>query len=397
VDRLRDADARTAHAADDGARPASLAAALQPAATGTAVLAALVLGAHATAAGTLAPVELAVVVLTPLAVFEAVALLPAAALQVLRSRAAAERVMALLEPATTADDGVLPGPAAPGTGSHVEGPTPDPGSAAGPADGSSSAPGRERPVADAPRGPRLVARGADVGWPGGPTLVRGLDLELSPGRSVAVVGPSGLGKTTLLLTLAGLLRPHAGHVTLDGVDVADLGRPEAARSVVVVPEDAHVFDTTVLENLRVARGDVTAAEATSTLEAVGLGAWLDALPDGLATVLGADATRVSGGERRRLLLARALLSRAPLLLLDEPTEHVDAAGDDLMTALLDGSLAPGRGVVVVTHRTGGLDAADEVIALARTGSVSRARPRPRDGAARDRDAAQAARPAGPTA
>ncbi|KGM09299.1 ATP-binding cassette domain-containing protein, partial [Cellulomonas carbonis] len=263
--------------------------------------------------------------------------------------------------------------------------------------GSPSAPGRDRSVADARRAPQLVARGADVGWPSGPTLVGGLDLEVVPGRSVAVVGPSGLGKTTLLLTLAGLLRPHAGRVTLDGVDVADLGRAEAARSVVVVPEDAHVFDTTVLENLRVARGDVTAAEATSTLAAVGLGAWLDALPDGLATVLGADATRVSGGERRRLLLARALVSRAPLLLLDEPTEHVDAGGDDLMTALLDGSLAPGRGVLVVTHRTGGLDAADEVIALARTGSVSRARPRQRAGTARDRDTAQAARPAGPTA
>ena len=139
--------------------------------------------------------------------------------------------------------------------------------------------------------------------------------------------------------------------------------------MVFLAEDAHVFDTSVLENLRVARGDVTAAEATATLTAVGLRAWLDELPQGLDTVLGADAARVSGGERRRLLLARALLSPAHVLLLDEPTEHVDAGADELAAALLDGSLSQGRGVVVVTHRPGGLSAADEVIWLDDTGTV----------------------------
>lgn len=342
VAELREAEAQVARAADEGARPTALGAALQPAATGLAVLWALVLGIPATTTGALPPVELAVVVLTPLAAFEAVSLLPAAAVQVLRSREAARRVMALLD----------------GTG----------------AGGRTAPPAALGAALPCEAAPALLARGAAVGRPGAPVLVRGLDLELRPGRSVAVVGPSGIGKTTLLLTLAGLLRPVAGTVAVAGVDVADLARADAARVVALVTEDAHVFDTTVLENLRVARGDVTAEEAARALRDVGLGPWLEALPDGLDTVLGSDAARVSGGERRRLLLARALLSPAPLLLLDEPTEHVDEGATDLLVALLDGTLAPGRGVLVVTHRTAGTEAADEVIALDGTGSVRRTPP-----------------------
>jgi len=116
--------------------------------------------------------------------------------------------------------------------------------------------------------------------------------------------------------------------------------------------------------------------------AVGLGPWLASLPDGLDTVVGADAARVSGGERRRLLLARTLVSSAPLLLLDEPTEHVhtaDATAGDvaLLRGLLDGTLTGGRGVVVVTHRLDGLEAADEVIVLGAAGSVRGRGPLPR--------------------
>lgn len=333
---VRDADAQLASATDAAARPASLAAASQPLATGLAVLAALALGIPATTAGTLTPVELAVVVLTPLAAFEAVGMVPMAAVSLLRSRAAARRVLDLLDAPSAA-------------------PVP-----AGPAD--DEAPGAAEPG-------RLVARGLACGWPGRTAVVVGMDLEVGPGRSVAVVGPSGVGKTTLLATLAGLLPPVAGTVRVAGVAPAALDRTDAAHLVTFLAEDAHVFDTSVLENLRVARGDVTREEATATLVAVGLGAWLAGLPAGLDTVLGSDAARVSGGERRRLLLARALLSPATVLLLDEPTEHVDAGADDLLAALLDGTLTDGRGVVVVTHRPGGLEAADEVILLDGTGTV----------------------------
>lgn len=333
--RLREVEADLARATDAAARPAAVAAAIGPLSVGLAVLAALALGIPATTAGLLAPVELAVVVLTPLAAFEAVGVLPGAAVTLLRAQQAARRVLELLDaPPRSAE--------APYTADVV---------AATPLEGS------------------VVAEDLTCGWPGRPPALTGVDLAVTPGRSVAVVGPSGVGKTTLLLTLAGLLPPVQGRARVDGLEPYRLTREEAARRVAMTPEDAHVFDTTVLENLRVARGDVTADEAATALGAVGLADWLAGLPDGLDTRMGSDAARVSGGERRRLLLARALLGRAPVLLLDEPTEHVDAGADELLAGLLDGSLTGGRGVVVVTHRLAGLAAADDVIVLDATGSV----------------------------
>lgn len=330
---LRAADARLARATDRGAGPAALAAALAPLATGLAMLGALLVGIPATTSGALDPVELAVVVLTPLAVFEASAVLPGAAVALLRSREAARRVVELVDGAQ---------PAA----------TPSPAPATAPRSGAP-----------------LEAHGLAAGWPDGPALVRGLDLELAPGRSVALVGPSGVGKTTLLLTLAGLLPPKGGEVLAGGEPPERLDRADAAARVALTTEDAHVFDTSVLENMRVARGDVTTQEAEDACRAVGLDGWLDGLPDGLDTRIGADGAAVSGGERRRLLVARALLAPAPVLLLDEPTEHLDAGGRTLLTGLLDGSLAHGRAVLVVTHRLSGLEGAGEVIWLDRTGSV----------------------------
>lgn len=341
---LRRAERELARATDAAARPAAVAAAIGPLAIGLAVLASLVLGVPATTAGLLDPVELVVIVLTPLAAFEAAALVPDAAVTVLRSRRAAARVVELIGPDT-------PSPKAGGT--HPRQPE---ASETGRAAGS----GRDAPV--------LVAENLTCGWSGRP-VVSGITVHLTPGRRIAVVGPSGSGKTTLLLTLAGLAAPLSGSVRLDGRPVHRLDRAEAAALVGLTTEDAHVFDTTVLENLRVSRGNVTEAEARSALGDVGLGTWLAGLPDGLDTVLGADASRVSGGERRRLLLARALLSPARLLLLDEPIEHLDTGGATLLAGLLDGTLAPGRGVVVVTHARAGLDAASEVIELDTAGSV----------------------------
>ncbi|WP_258723771.1 thiol reductant ABC exporter subunit CydC [Cellulomonas sp. NS3] len=364
LDALRSADAALARAVDAGARPAALSAALGQLAVGLAVLAALVLGVPALTAGTVAPVELAVLVLTPLAAFEATAVLPAAAIQVQRSRAAAGRVLALLDEA--APDEVIPDEALP-DGAMPDEAVPDAGSPDPPAHPSSAS---------------LAARDLACGWPGRELVVRGLDLDVHPGRSLAVVGPSGTGKTTLLLTLAGLLPSRGGSLTLGGVPLDALSRGDVTSRAVLTTEDAHLFETTVLENLRVARGDVTEDEARAALDRAGLTAWLGGLPDGLATPLGADGRNVSGGERRRLLLARALLSPAPLLLVDEPAEHLDTAtADRLVRDLLTtgtvplpagpGSAAPtpARGVVVVTHRLSALDAADEVLVL-RDGRVA---------------------------
>lgn len=294
--RLRSTDRELDRVHDSGARVSGVSAGLGALAQGVAVLAALALGIPALAAGGLAPEELSVVVLTPLAVFEATAGLPAAAVQWRRSTEAARRLLTLL-------DG--------DTAEWV---------------------GERRP---------------DVGH---------VAPDLSPGTVTALTGPSGSGKTTLLMRTAGLL----GEET-----PSEPGEPGArALGTLFVAEDGHVFGTTVLENLRVGRGDATQREAAEALRAVGLGPWLDALPDGLDTMLGADATTVSGGERRRLLVARALLARARVLLVDEPAEHLDpAAADEVMRVLAAHARATGTAVVLATHRPPPTGVVDHEIAL----------------------------------
>ena len=159
------------------------------------------------------------------------------------------------------------------------------------------------------------------------------DVVLAPGNRLAVLGPSGCGKTTMLMGIAAQY-------------------PENPLTAAFFAEDAHLFDTTVRDNLLVARGDATDDALRSALDRVGLHDWLDQLPDGLATILTGGAAAVSAGQRRRLLLARALISEFPIVLLDEPTEHLDEADSD---RLLRGLLTRGalfdseRTVVVATH------------------------------------------------
>ena len=322
---------------DRAAVPAAIAAALDVAAMGMAVVGNLVIGVGAVAAGQLAPVWLAVIVLVPLAAFEAISVLGPASVQLVRSAGAACRIVELIEAAeTSASAGAAVCPDA-----------------------------RKLPTPSA-HGPRLRARNLSVGWPGGPVVAEGIDLDLRVGSRVAIVGPSGIGKSTLLATLAGLLEPRGGTLTLDGVPPWQVARSQAAARVCLTAEDAHVFHTNVLENLRVARGDVTPAEARQLLDQAGLGDWLEALPDGVETVVGTDAATLSGGERRRLLLARALAAPAPLMLLDEPGEHLDATtADRLVADLLTVGTRQGRGTLLVTHRLSSLAHADEVLVMGR--------------------------------
>ena len=320
---------------DRAAVPAAIAAALDVAAMGMAVVGNLVIGVGAVTAGRLAPVWLAVIVLVPLAAFEATSALGPASVQLVRSAGAACRIVELIETAETS------------AGAAV---CPD---------------ARKLPTPSA-HGPRLRARNLSVGWPGGPVVADGIDLDLRVGSRVAIVGPSGIGKSTLLATLAGLLEPRGGTLTLDGVPPWQVARSQAAARVCLTAEDAHVFHTNVLENLRVARGDVTPAEARQLLDQAGLGDWLEALPDGVETVVGTDAATLSGGERRRLLLARALAAPTPLMLLDEPGEHLDATtADRLVADLLTVGTHQGRGTLLVTHRLSSLAHADEVLVMGR--------------------------------
>ena len=323
-------EARIFRNRDRAARPAALAAATDLFALGLTLVLTLIIGTNQVGAGTLKPIELAVVVLTPLAAFEATQALSGAGIQLVRSGGAAQRILALLDKAREQQD--VP-------------PKPEDIEEAG-----------------------LVAQDLIIGWPNGPDVASELTFKVERGESLAIVGPSGIGKTTLLYTLSGMLHPHEGNVRLDGREISHLSREEVSRSLTLTAEDAHIFETSVLENIRVARADVSPDEAAELLARVGLGEWLSQLPQGVHTLLGADAATVSGGERRRLLLARALASPAEFLLLDEPGEHLDAeTADALIRDLLRAGNSEDptetRTVILVTHRLRPLDAADRIILL----------------------------------
>ncbi|WP_066912731.1 thiol reductant ABC exporter subunit CydC [Millisia brevis] len=332
LDEVRAAADRRTEATDRSAAVSAFGPVAPPLAAGLTVLCSILVGAAVYANGGLSAPAFAVAVLFPLAALEAAAAVPEAAVALVRARAAAGRVVALVDAAGTDD-------------TRIDGGT----DAAGPVGEAGVSATADRPVAT----PELRARGLRAAWPGGPGGME-VDIDLAPGDRLVVVGPSGAGKSALLATLAGLLAPAAGTVTLDGHAIDDLDPHAVRRDVVYFAEDAHLFETTVLENLRVARGDLDTAEAERALRDVGLGTWLDGLADGLDTVLVGGAAAVSAGQRRRLLLARALISPARILLLDEPTEHLDDAdGLRLQRALLDprsGVVDRDRTVVVAGHR-----------------------------------------------
>ncbi|MGW3461630.1 ATP-binding cassette domain-containing protein, partial [Streptomyces olivaceoviridis] len=190
----------------------------------------------------------------------------------------------------------------------------------------------------------------------------GLDLTLEEGRRIAVVGASGSGKTTLAQVLLRFLDAEAGSYTLAGVDACALDGDDVRRFVGLCAQDAHLFDSSVRENLLLARKDATEADLRGALARARLLDWVDALPDGLDTLVGEHGARLSGGQRQRLALARALLAGFPVLVLDEPAEHLDLPTADALTADLLAA-TEGRTTLLITHRLAGLDAVDEVIVL----------------------------------
>jgi ABC-type multidrug transport system fused ATPase/permease subunit len=198
--------------------------------------------------------------------------------------------------------------------------------------------------------------------PDAPDAIRDVDLVLEPGTRTALVGPSGSGKSTVAAVLLRFLQPESGSVTIGATDVSALAGDDVRRVVGLLAQDAHVFDSSLEENLRLARRDASQAELRSALAAAHLLDWVDTLPDGLATLVGEHGARLSGGQRQRLALARVLLADFPVVVLDEPGEHLDTAtADALMSDLL--SATAGRTTLVISHRLVGLAGTDEIVVL----------------------------------
>lgn len=263
------------------------------------------------AAGTHSPEWVGVLLLLPLAAFEAVDALPAAATSWVRSRGAAARVREIGTAGELGDSDVIPDDAA------------------------------------QPGLPDLVLEDVEWGWPSTGVLGRRSE-RIVGGQRRTLVAPNGAGKTTLLLTLSGLLPAMGGRVLVGEREVTG-----PSPDIVFTASDAHVFSTTVRDNLALGAPSASDGQMTEVLGAVGLGDWIDGLDHGLSTVLAGGGSGLSGGQRRRLLLARALLTDAPILLLDEPTEHLDVNGRAEILALLDGRPLPGprpsRTVILVRH------------------------------------------------
>lgn len=220
---------------------------------------------------------------------------------------------------------------------------------------------------------RVTVQYADRAAP----ALRELSLSVRPGEHVALVGPSGAGKSTLLSLLLGFVRPDSGRVTVDGADLADLDPDSWHSQVAWVPQRPHLFAMSVAENIRLGRPDASDAEVRHAARAASADLFVEELPLGYDTPLGEHGAGLSAGQRQRIALARAFLKDAPVLLLDEPTAHLDSGSEAAVTRATV-RLMRGRTSIVVAHRTGLLPHADRIVSV-RAGSLAPARPTPAEG------------------
>ena len=315
--RLAGAEARTAAGSGLGSLLSGLA-------TGVAVWLGLLAGIAAVRAGSVGGVALAVVVLTPIAVHESVAGLVPASQHLPGLAAMARRLLDVVS-------------------------RPDP----------VAEPAIPEPLPQGPYG--LRCRGLQARYRSdGPDALVLPDVDVRPGDRLLVTGPSGSGKSTFAAVLVRFLEPSSGSVELVGsdssIDIRRLSGDDVRRVVCLCAQDPHIFDTSVAENVRLARPEATNEEVRAALAAAQLDGWIASLPAGLSTLVGERGARLSGGQRQRLSLARALLTDAPIIVFDEPTEHLDEATASTLAADLLAATA-GRAIVMITHRPELIDSA----------------------------------------
>jgi len=195
--------------------------------------------------------------------------------------------------------------------------------------------------------------------PDAPAL-EGLDLDVAPGETVALVGPSGAGKTTVIQLLLRFYDPQAGRVTLDGIDLREMARADFRRALALVPQDPAIFAASARENIRFGRPWASDAEVEEAARAAAAHDFIAALPEGYDTQLGERGVLLSGGQRQRIAIARAILRDAPVLLLDEATSALDAESERAVQQAVE-RLSAGRTTIVVAHRLATVKKADRIV------------------------------------
>ncbi len=190
--------------------------------------------------------------------------------------------------------------------------------------------------------------------------LNGVAFDIRPGETVALVGPSGAGKTTVIQLIQRFFDPTSGRILLDGIDLRDMARSDFRRSLALVPQDPVIFATSARENIRFGRPDATDAEVEEAARAAAAHDFLAALPQGYDTYVGERGVMLSGGQKQRVAIARAILRDAPILLLDEATSALDAESERLVQQAVD-RLAKGRTMLVVAHRLATVKKADRIL------------------------------------
>jgi len=293
-----------------------------------AVASVLALGVAAVHADHLGQVMVAVLPLAVLGTFEPVAGVPLAVSRALAVRAAADRLDALADVPVPVVDPADPEPLGPGT-------------------------------------PDVRFAGASLRYGAGlPRALDRVDLHLPAAATLAVTGSSGAGKTSLVHALLRFWPLESGRLTVGDTDVARLSQDDARLVCALADQRAHLFAGSVRSNLTLGRPEASADEIDAALRAARLEAWVDGLPEGLDTPVGEDGVALSGGERRRLAVARALLAPGPVIVLDEPTSGLDPVlADQLLDGVVAEAAAAGRSVLLVTHRAAEAARCDATVAL----------------------------------
>lgn len=323
-DRVHDINSRLARAQRRFVWFSGLSSTLVLIAMGAVVVVATRIGVAAVASGSLDRVLLAVLVLAPLALIEPLDQLGAIAQTGLRVKESLGRVRELQEVRARAEEPLAYSPM--------------------------------------PQGWELDVANLIVGWEDGP-VAPAVSFRVCEGDILGITGPSGSGKSTLAATLLKLIAPQGGQIQLGGVDITTLRGKDVRGCIGLMEQDSHIFDTSIRENLRIGKPHASDDEMVGALSGAGLAAFVRTLPDGIDTVVGENGSRLSGGERQRLALARLLLADRRILILDEPTEHLDeVTAEGLLDDIL--SLSPRHSVIIISHSLAVLDRLEKVERLA---------------------------------